>query len=112
MPEEYTNFVEDLKGIGFPVAEYGWNTRPNADSYGIVAPDFEVDALHGDNVKQITAWEGSLDFYSKDKRGAGWIGVITGLLTEHFDGAWQLNHHTYEQETGLFHWEWTFQFEE
>lgn len=121
MPEEYTSLVTALKAltqgespatvITLPMAESEWNTRPDAESYGIVNLDFEVDALHGDNRKCVTAYEGSVDLFSRKRDGAGWVPLITGVLTEHCDGCWSLNAHMYERETGLFHWEWAFQVE-
>ena len=123
MPEEYNALVEALKNltqpddqdqtqlVKLPMAEDEWNTRPETVSYGTVRLDFEADALRGDNRKVATAYEGSVDLYSLVRDGAGWIPLITGKLTEHCDGAWQLNHHTYERDTGLFHWEWAFQVE-
>lgn len=114
MPDEYYDLVDAMKalqqdGETLPVAENGWNTRPDCDSYGIISLDFEVDALRGDNLKQDIAWEGSVDLYSRIKTGDGWIPLITATLTDYCDGAWQLNHHAYEHDTGLFHWEWVFQ---
>ena len=121
MPEEYTNLVTALKSltqgelpgtvITLPMAENEWNTRPDANSYGIVALDFEADALHGDNVKQITAYEGSVDLFSRSKDGAGWVELIAATLTEYCEGAWSLISHQYERENNIFHWEWVFQVE-
>ena len=121
MPEEYTALVTALKGltqgespdpvVKLPMAEDDWNTRPDTVSYGTVRLDFEVDALRGDNLKQCTAYEGSVDLYSLQRDGAGWVPMICGALTEHCESCWSLNNHTYERESGLFHWEWTFQVE-
>lgn len=120
MPEEYTALAEAMKQltqgegteqIRLPMAENGWNTRPDDVSYGVIALEFEADALYGDDRKAATAYEGSVDLFSMVKGGAGWIQLITGTLTEHCDGAWSLNSFQYERETGLFHWEWTFQVE-
>ena len=120
MPTEYTDLVAALKAltqgeapntVTLPMAENGWNTRPDTDSYGIVSLDFEADALYGDNVKAVTAYEGSVDLYSFAKGGAGWIPLITATLTAYCEGCWHLNTHMYERETGLFHWEWAFQVE-
>ena len=121
MPEEYTQLVTALKAltqgespaaaVTLPMAEDEWNTRPDAESYGIVALDFEVDALRGDCRKTVTAYEGSVDLFSRSKSGAGWVPLIAATLTEYCDGCWSLNAHMYERETGLFHWEWTFQVE-
>lgn len=116
MPEEYTNLVAALKNlrqgtVALPMAEDEWATRPDTVSYGIVALEFEADALHGDDWKQCVSYEGSVDLYSLQRDGAGWLSLITGALTEHCDGAWSLNSRQYENETGLFHWEWVFQVE-
>lgn len=116
MPEEYTDLVEALKSLSqgnvtLPMAEDGWDRRPDTVSYGVVQLDFEADALHGDNRKVATAYEGSVDLFSLQRDGAGWVELITETLTEHCESCWSLNHHTYEQETGLFHWEWAFQVE-
>ena len=121
MPEEYTALVTEMKALAkgeapntetLPVAEDGWNTRPDADSYGIVALDFEADALHGNNVKCATAYEGSVDLFSRKKDGDGWVALITRTLTEYCEGAWSLNSHQCERENGIFHWEWTFEVED
>ncbi len=120
MPTEYTNLVTALKAltqgespnlVRLPMAEDDWNTRPETVSYGIVSLDFEADALRGDNIKVATAYEGSVDLFSLQRSGAGWVELITETLTEHCEGCWSLNSHQYERETGLFHWEWVFQVE-
>ena len=123
MPEEYLALVEALKNlqqvedltadpqvmVKLPMAEDGWDTRPDTVSYGVVSLDFEAGQLTGDSVKQDVSHEGSVDMYSMVKSGAGWVGLITDTLTEHCGASWSLNSHTYERETGLFHWEWTFE---
>lgn len=121
MPTEYTNLVTALKGltqgtapgsvITLPMAENEWNTRPDSDSYGIVALDFEADALYGDNLKRITAYEGSIDLFSRSKDGDGWVELIVQTLIDYCEGAWSLNSHQYERENKIFHWEWVFQVE-
>ena len=118
MPDEYESLVADLKAltqgeapntVTLPMAENGWNTRPDAESYGIVSLDFEADAFIADNVKKDTVYEGSTDLFSRSKDGAGWVPLITGTMTAYCDGCWSLNSHTYERDTGLFHGEWTFE---
>ena len=118
MPEEYTSLVTALKAltqgeapktVTLPMAEDDWNTRPDTVSYGTVRLDFEVDALNGDNRKLAAAYEGSVDLYSLQRDGAGWVPLITGTLTTYCEARWNLNSHVYERSTGLFHWEWTFE---
>ena len=125
MPEEYESLVAELQAltqtedpeanppvtVTLPMVEDEWYTRPDTVSYGTVSLDFEADALRGDNGKVATAYEGSVDLYSLVKGGAGWIPLITAALTKWCDGAWQLNSRQYENETSLYHWEWTFQVE-
>ena len=121
MPEEYTALVTALKALAqgespdpivkLPMAEDEWNTRPDTVSYGIVLLQYEVDALRGDNRKLDTSYSGSVHLFSLQRDGAGWVPLITGTLTEYCESAWSLNYHTYERDTGLFHWEWTFQVE-
>ena len=98
--------------VTLPMAEDEWYTRPETVSYGTVRLDFEADALRGDDKKTATAYEGSVDLYSLVRNGAGWIPLIESTLTSHCDGAWELNSHTYERDTSLFHWEWTFEVED
>lgn len=121
MPEEYTSLVTALKAltqgespntVTLPMAEDEWNTRPDTVSYGTVRLDFEADALRGDNLKQVTSYEGSVDLYSLNRDGAGWVNLITQTLTDHCEGCWSLSAHMYERNTSLFHWEWVFQVEE
>ena len=123
MPEAYTSLVNALKALSqvidptaevpetvtLPVAEDEWRTRPDTVSYGIVSLDFEAAALNGDSIKLDASYEGSVDLFSLERNGAGWIQLITGVLTEHCGSCWTLNHHQYERDTGLFHWEWTFE---
>ena len=125
MFEEYNALVTALKTleqaedpqaakpvmVTLPMAEDEWDTRPETVSYGTVRLDFEADALRGDDVKAVTAFEGSVDLYSLQRDGAGWVPLITGTLTAHCGGAWSLNSHMYERASGLFHWEWAFQVE-
>lgn len=123
MPDEYLTLVTALKNLTqvedlqaenpttviLPMAEGGWNTRPDVVSYGVVNLDFEVPSLDADGVKTDRGYEGSVDLFSLARSGAGWVDLITGTLTQYCGASWSLNSHTYETETSLFHWEWTFQ---
>ena len=117
---EYEALVTALKALGqgeepnvniLPMAEDEWYTRPDVVSYGIVSLDFEADALRADGRKLDTACEGSVDLFSLARSGAGWVPLITGTLENYCGPCWSLNSHVYERDTGLFHWEWTFQIE-
>ena len=97
--------------VTLPMAENDWNTRPDTVSYGIVSLDFEADRIEGDDGKLDISYEGSVDLFSLVKDGAGWVNLITATLSEYCGPCWSLNSHTFERETGLFHWEWTFEVE-
>lgn len=123
MSEKYTALVNALKTleqeedptaedpvmVTLPMAEDEWYTRPETVSYGVVSLEFESGQLNGEGVKLDTAYEGSVDLFSLVRTGAGWVELITETLTEHCGASWSLNSHTYERETGLFHWEWVFE---
>ena len=115
---EYSSLVASLKAltqgeapntVTLGMAEDEWNTRPDSVSYGIVSLDFEAGNIAGDDGKLDTSYEGSVDLFSLVRNGAGWVELITAALNTHCGGCWSLNSHTYERETGLFHWEWTFE---
>ena len=125
MPEEYTKLVTALKAleqivdpkttppkkITLKMAEDEWDIAPKDVSYGTVRLDFEPGALGGDDGKVNTAYEGSVDLFSRDRSGEGWVNLIKDTLTEYCGACWSLNAHMYEHDTGLFHWEWAFQVE-
>ena len=122
MPEEFAALMTAMKALTkaattsepaetLPVAENKFQTRPNTESYGIIMYEFEAGSLDGDNRKQVRAYEGSMDLYSREKHGDGWIPLIEQVLTEHCDSCWMLNYHEKEAGTNLFRWEWTFQVE-
>ena len=115
---QYESLVAALKSltqgeapatVTLPVAEDEWRTRPQSDSYGIVQLDFEGSAMNADDGKADLTWEGSVDLFSHMRSGGGWVPLITDALETWCGSCWSLNSHTYERETGLFHWEWTFE---
>lgn len=121
MPTDYRNLVHALKSLYqgnyqnktiLPMAEDEWDTRPDWESYGIVSLDFEADAMVGDGKKLVSAYEGSVDLFSRAKDGAGWIRLINETLTKHCGASWRLNSHQYERENRIFHWEWVFEVED
>ena len=124
MPDDYTNLVTAMKALtqasattsepdkALKVAEDGWDTRPDAVSYGEIQLEFEAESLDGNDRKKDRAYEGSMDLYSRRRDGEGWTALIEQTLTEYCDNCWRLNYHTHETGTNLFHWEWVFQIEE
>ena len=95
--------------ITLPIAEDEWKTRPNAQSWGIITNVTEAGSLNEDNKKGDRAFAGSIDLYSYQRGGAGWINLIEKTLTDYCGSSWDLNSRQYERETGLFHWEWYFE---
>ena len=124
MPEDYTSLVTAMKALtqasgvtsepdkALKVAEDGWDTRPDADSYGEIYLEFEAGSLDGDNRKKDRAYEGSMDLYSRKRDGEKWPALIEQTLTEYCENCWRLEYHKHETGTNLFHWEWVFQIEE
>ena len=124
MTDDYTNLVTAMKALtqasattsepdkALKVAEDGWDTRPDAVSYGEIQLEFEAESLDGNDRKKDRAYEGSMDLYSRRRDGEGWPALIEQTLTEYCDNCWRLNYHTHETGTNLFHWEWVFQIEE
>ena len=116
MPESFDEMVQDMKalsqnGVTLPVAEDEWDTLPDTVSYGMISLEMETDQLNANSLKTDVAYQGSIDLYSRSRPGAGWVPLITNILTEYCGACWWLNSHTYERDTGLFHWEWVFELE-
>ena len=119
MCDGYTNLVAALKAltqgekpaevVTLPMAEDEWDVRPDTVSYGLVTLDFEKNQLAAGDRKQDTSYEGSVDLFSLERSGAGWVELITKTLTDYCGPCWSLNSHTYERTTSLFHWEWVFE---
>ena len=123
MPDRYENLVTAMKTltqaedpnadpqvtVTLPMAEDEWDVRPDTVSYGFISLDFEQDQLIGDETKRDRSYEGSADLFSMVRGGAGWVPLIEETLTAYCGGSWELNRYTYEQNTGLFHWEWVFE---
>lgn len=109
MPSEYEALVAALKLLSVPFAEYGWKNRPEG-AYGVVSLEFEAGSLNGSGTKNDRAWEGSVDlYYPKLSDRTDLIEEIEETLDAVCEDSWELNSTQYENETGLFHMEWTFQ---
>ena len=109
MPGDYQTLVAALKTLSIPFAEDGWTSRPNKNTYGVVSLEFENGALEADGLKQVTGYSGSIDLYSMSRDGDQMVEAIVEILEQVCGSSWELNSHTWEQSTRLFHWEWTFE---
>lgn len=106
----FDELVAALKAIdGLPFAEYGWNTRPEG-CYGTVQIDFGAGDDIGDDCKQDSSYEGSVDLFTAGKR-MDLVRAVEDALTGVCGGSWELNSEQYEHETGLVHREYVFQLE-
>ena len=106
MPSEYEALVAALEDTDIPFAEYGWKTRPEG-TYGVVSLDFEAGTLNGDMAKQDRSWRASVDLFCKmiaDRQAA--ISAIESAIESVCGASWGMNQVQYEQETGMFHYEW------
>ena len=108
MPSEYEALVAALKLTEYPVAEYGWKTRPEG-TYLVVGLDFENGNLNGEGEKLDRSWSGSVDaFFQKLADRDDVVETVEEILSEIFGAAWTMNSLQYESSTGYFHVEWTF----
>mgnify|MGYP006969173282 CR=1 FL=1 len=111
MPSEYEALVAALKLTDIPFAEYGWNKRPEG-TYGVVSLDFEADSLNGDDGKQMTSWQGSVDLFVRMKKDLERLkDLVENALEEVCEASWQVNSIQHESQTGYFHYEWVFEVE-
>ena len=110
MNSEYNALKLALSSTTIPFAEYGWDTRPEVDAYGVIAPDFEAPAFDADGTKTDRILEGSCDvFFRNIADREDIVETVEGKLAETLGNSWELNSTQYEHETGLFHLEWAFQ---
>lgn len=105
----YDELVTALQALEIPLAEYAWDTRPDAD-YMVIAIDSETDSLEADGQKVNQAPQGTIDLFSSTNDREKMMAIQTVL--DAFDGcAWYLNSVQYEDDTRLLHWEWVFSLE-
>ena len=103
---EYESLRAGLENTAIPFAEYGWKTRPESD-FGVVAPDMEAGSLSGDGGKQDRAFDVSVHlFFRKLSDREADVAAVESAMASACGSSWELNSVQYEQETGLFHYEW------
>ena len=106
MPSEYETLVAALRLTNIPFAEYAWRTRPDG-IYGVTSLDMESGSLNGDGMKQDRSWEASVDvFFPRLADRTDAVDAVEEILGTVCGAAWYLNSVQYEQQTGLFHYEW------
>lgn len=105
----YQQLLTALRALDIPLAEYAWDSRPDAD-YMVIAIDQEVNSLEADGQKVNQAPQGTIDLFSKTNDRERMQAIQNALNA--FDGcAWYLNSVQYEDEARLLHWEWVFSLE-
>lgn len=110
-PASYLALEAELQAIGIPCAEKGWTTRP-ADEYITYDLEFEAGSDAGDGRKTARAWEGSVDYFSRDKNSSV-VDEIETALEKTTGSCWRCEQNgAWERATGLFRWEWVFQVED
>lgn len=106
----YSELVADLKALSsVEFAEHEWATRP-AGNHGTVQLDFAAEQDSGDDCHQDTAYQGSVDLYT---RGQGWdvASMVQHVLEAHCGSSWHLSLKQYESATRLMHREYVFEIE-
>lgn len=105
----YDELIAALRATGIPLAEYAWDSRPDAD-YLVIAIDGEAASLEADGQKVNQSPQGTVDLFtaSNDRQAMQTVQAALDAL----DGcAWYLNSVQYEDDTRLLHWEWVFSLE-
>ena len=107
MYNELLSALQAIRGVSF--AEHEWATRPHGN-HGTVQIDFQAAQESGDDGHQNTAYQGSVDLYT---RGHCYMiaSAVETALESVCGASWHLNLKTYEHETGLIHREYVFELE-
>lgn len=97
--------LTELKKLGAFTA-FAWSHAP-ADNYGVIAIDGQ-NALRAGNRLAEKIPEGTIDWYTRDPASA-MPGEVEALL-DRLGVSWYLNSVQYEEDTGLLHYEWVWQY--
>ena len=106
----YEQLVGDLKALkNVEFTEHEWATRPSGN-HGTVQLDFSPSQDSGDDGHLDTAYQGSVDLYT---RGQGWdiASMVEYVLEKNCGASWRLNLKTYESGSRLLHREYVFEIE-
>lgn len=106
----YSSLILALKATGIPFAEYAWQNAPQSSSYGVISIDMTASTIWADGGLTERTFEGSVDLFVRgnprtDFRTVDGVLKASGL-------PFRLNSAQYEDDTGLLHYEWTFEVED
>lgn len=95
----------ELKKLG-AFADYAWSHAP-ADNYGVIAIDGQNALRAGDALAEKVP-EGTIDWFTRSPAST-MPGEVESLL-DRLGASWYLNSVQYEDDTGLLHYEWVWQY--
>ncbi len=97
--------LNELKKLG-AFAAFAWSHAP-ADNYGVIAIDGQ-NALRAGNRLAEKIPEGTIDWFTRDPAST-MPGEVESLL-DRLGASWYLGSVQYEDDTGLLHYEWVWQY--
>lgn len=95
----------ELEKLG-AFAEYAWSHAP-ADNYGVISIDGQ-NALRAGDATAEKVPEGTIDWFTRSPASTV-PGEVESLL-DRLGASWYLNSAQYEDDTGLLHYEWVWQY--
>ena len=99
------DILVELKTLG-AFADYAWSHAP-ADNYGVIAIDGQ-NALRAGDITAEKVPEGTIDWFTRSPASTV-PGEVESLL-DRLGASWYLNSVQYEDDTGLIHYEWVWQY--
>lgn len=104
---KFDELLADLKQIqNIDFTESAWATRPSTD-FGTASIDFETVGDDGDDTKVTRIFSASVHAFLHGKKPET-VAEIERVLTKHLRNGWRMNLSRFEEQTGLTHFEWTF----
>lgn len=87
---------------------YHYTARPNATPPYLVWAEDGANDLESNNAHGERMYQGTIDLYTKTENDPLMDQVPQAL--EAIGAAWYLNSVQYEDDTGLIHWEWVWEY--
>lgn len=97
--------LTELQKLG-SFAAYAWS-HASADNYGVIAVDGQNALRAGDKLAEKVP-EGTIDWFTRSPAST-MPGEVESLL-DRLGASWYLNSVQYEDDTGLLHYEWVWQY--